>query len=958
MLQKLVFLVLWYLSTPLILLSSPLVTNYTKSQYGAGSKNWSVVQDEQGYIYVGNDQGLLEYDGSRWGLFQLPNKLAARALATHNDRIYVGSYEEFGYFDRDSFGHLHYTSLSDSLVDFDFHNEDIWKIWIVDDQVYFQAFGTVFCYTNDELIVLKPPTSLLFLFKAHGRIVGQLVGGGLVEIKDGQFQLIEGSEVLAGSSVLSISELDERSMLLGTSVNGFFIYDGKEFKRWENSATEFVKTYQLNNVVPYDEDHFAAGTILNGVILLNKQGEIIRHISKANGMQNNTVLGLMVDREKNLWVGLNHGIDHIELNSPYSFFIDKSGQIGSVHTAKRFNGRLYIGTNQGLFYKKWEDLLNFSTSAQDFQFVENSQGHVLEFSEFDGQLFCGHNRGTFVIENGDKMRRISEVTGGWSLCETESNNQRYLVQGTYTNLVVYKYDPGKKWTFSHRISGFSEPVKYVLFDNQGNLWASHAYKGVYKISIDDELQAVTSIKYYGRNEGFPNEFNVHMYLLRDQLVFSTGELFYTYDPLMDAIMPYEVLNNHLVEYSDTHAIINAGSDKFWLANEKAFTLTGFINDQLQVIEEHPYDFFNYDMVEGFENIVPVEDSTYVFCLHNGFALYDQRKKGQEFEDWKSFVYLREIACQDGALPIDLGEVENISSVQIPFAHNFVHFRFANPVYTRKDLKFQYKLEGLDENWTETTGEVQKEYTRLPPGDYRFVVRVMNYKNEYSNEAFYKFEVLPAWYADKKAMVLYAFLIISIFLIMRSFFKIRYEKRQELLRINLQKEKEEHLRQEALLSEKRLMELKNEKLEDEIKYKSRQLANSTIGIIKKNEVLIEIKNELSKEKSGNGVADSAEHVKKVMKIINRNLTGDEDWQVFESNFDQAHENFLKRIRKLYPELTPKDLRFCAYLRMNISSKEIASLLNISVRGVEIRRYRLRRKLGLPHDKNLVEFMLEM
>ena len=86
--------------------------------------------------------------------------------------------------------------------------------------------------------------------------------------------------------------------------------------------------------------------------------------------------------------------------------------------------------------------------------------------------------------------------------------------------------------------------------------------------------------------------------------------------------------------------------------------------------------------------------------------------------------------------------------------------------------------------------------------------------------------------------------------------------------------------------------------------------------------------------------------------------EEDWHLFEQHFDQVHENFLKRIKEIHPGLTPKDLKICAYLRMNLSSKEIAPLLNISVRGVEISRYRLRKKLGLERDDNLIEYLMKV
>ncbi|HWK99165.1 MAG TPA: LuxR C-terminal-related transcriptional regulator, partial [Parapedobacter sp.] len=68
--------------------------------------------------------------------------------------------------------------------------------------------------------------------------------------------------------------------------------------------------------------------------------------------------------------------------------------------------------------------------------------------------------------------------------------------------------------------------------------------------------------------------------------------------------------------------------------------------------------------------------------------------------------------------------------------------------------------------------------------------------------------------------------------------------------------------------------------------------------------------------------------------------------------------FKKLKADHPELVPNDMKLCAYLRMNMSSKEIASLLNITTRGVEIRRYRLRKKLNLAPGKNLTEFLMEV
>jgi len=90
-------------------------------------------------------------------------------------------------------------------------------------------------------------------------------------------------------------------------------------------------------------------------------------------------------------------------------------------------------------------------------------------------------------------------------------------------------------------------------------------------------------------------------------------------------------------------------------------------------------------------------------------------------------------------------------------------------------------------------------------------------------------------------------------------------------------------------------------------------------------------------------------------INSNIQSDDILKRFEEQFDIIHNKFISRVRTQHPDLTVGELKMCAYLKMNLSSKEIAPLLNLSVRGVETLRYRLRKKMDLTREDNLVEYL---
>jgi DNA-binding CsgD family transcriptional regulator len=141
------------------------------------------------------------------------------------------------------------------------------------------------------------------------------------------------------------------------------------------------------------------------------------------------------------------------------------------------------------------------------------------------------------------------------------------------------------------------------------------------------------------------------------------------------------------------------------------------------------------------------------------------------------------------------------------------------------------------------------------------------------------------------------------------------------------------------------------------HKNKELANSTLNLLHKNKILTSIKLQLSdliQKSTGNN--NHRDEISNLVRKINKELSNEKHQEAFDSYFDEVHQNFIHRLKEAHPVLSPKELRLCAYLKMNLSSKEISSLMNISVRGVEISRYRLRKKLNLDREVNLTDYIL--
>ena len=158
------------------------------------------------------------------------------------------------------------------------------------------------------------------------------------------------------------------------------------------------------------------------------------------------------------------------------------------------------------------------------------------------------------------------------------------------------------------------------------------------------------------------------------------------------------------------------------------------------------------------------------------------------------------------------------------------------------------------------------------------------------------------------------------------------------------------------TESQLVTLQNEKLEADINFKNSELASSAMHLVKKSELLTKLKSELTHMMRGIDNPQAIAELKKLIKSLSEDDNMDKEWEHFSKHFDKVHSDFLVELKEKHPAITPNELKLSAYLRMNLSTKEIAQLMNISVRGVEISRYRLRKKLALPSETSLFDYLI--
>ena len=910
----------------------PPIVKYSKDIYNAGIQNWMISQDNHRFMYFANNEGLLEFNGSKWILNPSPNETIIRSVNFINDRIYTGAFMEFGYWQRAINGKLAYTSLSNSIKDKINDDEQFWGIFPFDNWILFQSLEKIYAYNTKtkSFTIVNPNSTILKAFKTPNGIYFQ-TSKGLYEIDQGKSKLFLSNEIINQNKVINIFETSD-GLLLVTQKQGIFKYKNGFLERFTTNIDAEIQQSNIYSSQVLSDESIALGSISNGIFILSKEGKLIYHITQNSGLSNNTALSLFEDVDKNLWIGLDNGINCINLKSPVKSYLDNTGILGTTYASITHKNKLYIGTNQGLFCKE----LN---SSSKFEFVQNTKGQVWNLFSYQNTLFCGHDSGTFIV-NGTSANLIYNASGTWKFVPS-SPGSNLLLQGNYNGISVLE-KKNNSWIFRNKIKGFNYSSKHFEILNAKEIYVSHEYKGVYRFTVDNQLETASNIFKFkspdkGKNATLA-KYNNQIYYASKAGVFKMNNVTKAFEK--DNSLSVIFQNDEYV----TGKMIVDKSNKLWFftKNYIHYYSSGKLSSELKK-NSLPIPSSLTNSMPGYENILQLSDETYLIGTTDGY--YVLNNNDFKFNNHKVSIF----GISNNVINAKSTNITLTDKGTFSHDENNISFNYTVPEYDKYiNAEYQYKLEGLHDEWSEWSFNSQVVFENLPAGDYVFSVRAKVANSITDNIATYSFVIKKPWYANNWAIMFYFILLIVLGYYIHKFYTIYHEKRHQ----RIIAENNILLELKELENEQQIMKIKNEQLTQDVDKKNKELAVSTMNLIKKTELLNIIKGDLKNSTD----STTNRSIKSVISTINKNVKEENTWNIFKEAFDSADNNFLKKVKENHPSLTPNDLRLCAYLRLNLSSKEIAPLLNISVRSIEIKRYRLRKKMNLPHEMGLVEYLL--
>lgn len=890
----------------------PFVENYNKSDYQGDNQIWNVAQGIDKAMYFANNHYLLRYDGVIWKKYSLPNKTIIRSILIERDRIYSGSYKEFGYWYREN-GKMRYVSITKNLRLFDEKdNEEIWKIFRFNGSLYFQSFNDVFIYDGKRIQKIKFPFLISYCFVVDNNLYVASVDKGLFKMKGYKIATPKNWDVLKNTVVHAIETYKGRTYIF-TQKKGIFIAENNGLKPWNNPLNETLKSNGINVAKFIKNNKLVVGTGNKGVFIYDFNTNTFKNIDRNNVLMNNSVLSIGFDKEEDLWLGLDNGLAHVEVNSPISFFYDNSGILGSVYSVATIDKGYLIASNHGIF----------EFDSGNFKMLPNTQGQGWNITKIGNKYVIGHNDGTFCYENG-VLEKINNVSGGWNLSKSTINDTYF--QSTYSGVLVY--DNASKLTQNLRINDLSKPIKYVAQNKKNEIWAADNYRGLYRVFLDDNFKTV-KVENITQQSKIKNDFGVKIFEFRNEILFLINNVWYTFNSISNKLEENELFNTNFKNISDVVAIdkdhfmvlqdgilyhIYSHDNKFvWNIIQEKYYKGKLINENLRIFRSQNHYLLNLD--DGF------------ISLQLGYE--NKQNKGVKVE-----------AYNDNELLENDGKIKHNTELRI---------NVISGIYGASKPNLFYQINKGKNYIPISNGAIV--LNNLSSGSHSIAIFKHDGAN-YDKVSSFDFRVAQPWYFSFWMILLYLLIIAAVLFFYYKWNKLRYTQKlklqaeelkhqREILEMELKKENELNIQE----YEKHILEL-------ELLTKSSEVAGKSLSIAKQSEMIDNIQSILDSEKDFNKLKSE---IKKAIKI---NEVNKHEWEIFETNLNQIHNEFIINLSKKYPHLTPKDIKLCVYLKMNLSSKEIAPMMNISFRGVELHRYRLRKKLNLTQDENLSKFLLTL
>lgn len=928
-----------------------------------------ITQDTNGYIWIGTSYGLNRYNGYDLKVFNSAfssnsskgfQGLDISAIFEDSaGNLWVGTKKmgvNIKYFESDTFINCSGQQAFDPIKGVEissFYEDKKGNIWITTvgaGVIQYDPIQETSVVYNSSNAGLSSDITFSVVEDTNGIVWVASAGGGInMKLKESEeFQLSH--EMLPNSANLSGYRkklcLDGEFLWLATQGTGVYRVNlnNLEYERFSlDNVSKGLTSNVVMDIIKDKDDNIFAATDGDGLFRFDRTDNVFisiknKHKDKAS-LNSSALQCLYMDVKDNLWIGtFNGGVNILKTTKvKFDFYSlgnasDESPSSNSVLSFRELsNGQLLVGTDGGGLYL-YDNPINMSrVGSFKYRKEEKSSisGNIVRsiYEDSSGRVWIGHF-GSGVDLFDPKKRIFTRVFDSgvlsnanvWAI--TERSDGLILI-GTLGE-GLFLYDPVS--LDLREIPLRSKEIMDVFVDSDFNVWVAYSEKGIdvlnqkgdlintYELDLNDNLSlsdnGVRTI--YQDKDG-----RIWIGTERGGVNLKVDEGFKSFDQ-SDGF-----LSNNIT------AICQDTLGDLWFSGYSGVTRFDY-----PLNETANYDFRKEKDANQFnqKSILECSNGSILIGGIYGMNLIDPAKPDFENQDCNVFISDLKINNQLVHLNSSNSDFKHISKPiehadQIRMTHKDYSFTIylANNDFANKfDAVFDFKMDGFDPNWKQTAKGINSvTYTNLDPGTYVFNYK---YRDIYNSV---RIDIAPPFWQK----LWFRFLSICLILI----------GLWSAINLYTQRQVASHKRQ--------LLQLEKEQLESEIDQNNSKLMFNSAQIAQKNEVLKSLLKEIKK-------LNSTKDLMSLESKINFELINSDYWNEFNYYFSQIDKSFVTEIKIAHPSLTKNDLRIIALLRLNLSTKEIAALLNVSVRGVEQARYRLKKRLGLDVNTDLGVYVLNL
>ena len=866
-------------------------------------------------MFFATNDGLFVFNGiSMECLKDECNTIIRAARYDQNSgRLYTAGVNEFGWWDKDCRGNMRYHNIFHN-PDFRSSSYDFWRIALHHGQrdtvVLFQckemiceyrpADGTItsitpansfrYMYDCGESVYYQDGTEIR-IYAGSGQTMPQSINGRVVNIvpsENGLIAAVENRGLMRIEADGTISELDRASNLI-------------------------LSKAKITDCRRYDDSHLMVGTTMRGIFITDDNGRIDPSIKIESQLDNATVLCTARDNAGNIWIGMDSGVAMID-NSSSDYYL-KDNRFGQIHDIVKINSSdLLIGSNKGLF------LIGKDRQAS---LIDGSAGSVWDISIFDSKIFVSHDKGLFMLTDNLKMKPLYTDTGVFCLRPFHSDSQTFVL-GTYSGLALMAMEPGSDTpSFTGRINNYKGFTRNIAVDAMDRVWVTVARTGFVRLSLDLDNLKVSEEKAFD----LATEKNKEVFstVIDGKLFICNSETAFEVDTPDGEPSESRGAGEILRKAGRNATGITQNGNRFWYHGADGF---GYIERSGGELERH-HGVLRYAQRERVTHLSPIDDGCAIgykngigFCYggssaDNLIAVSKVLAKGSRKDIYHDF---------------------RKSSFSVPASNNTICIYVSCSLPGSNDV--QYRLSGDDDSWHAVHLADCIQIPSLSFGKHSIEIRSTS---NHDAVCILEVKVKAPWFISWQMFLVYGLMIV----LMVSGTRVYYREKNR----KLKEEEIKRLEYQNLLNEKKISEIEKEKLRSELKYKGKELANMALSNSRRKGMISDLITKLEKISTFNDTDEIRQSASALIRQLDTQLKDESEWQKSEDYFNTIYDGLLDRLKASYPSLSKTDLKLCVYIKLNMSTKEIADLMNISPRSVEMGRYRLRKKLGLKPDEEI-------